>query len=568
MTKNKYATLIVLLVGLYFLSFAYRFDDLTMTPFRESQTAITIYYLIENINLTSIVNYKTPVLGYPWQMPMEFPLYQVIVALLSWDKQVFSVIAVGKSISLTFFIGAVYFIFKLLKCLAVENNKAILICGFIISSPVYLAYSSTVMIESAALMFGVLHLICLFKGIKLNSIKYLIFGLIFSIITILIKSTTWVVFSIIVINSTIFYLYKIKIGKLNFENWLIVRNLIILTCFTVVPLIVGLNWINFTDDIKSSIFLSEGLSSNRLKEWNYGSLQQRLSASFWFVILLKLFFLVGGSLIFYKILFYKDLYLKFKNINRREFIYVPVSSVVVIIMLFPNLYFRHDYYFYSISWIVSISIAWLLIDKKLPNKLLILYIVLIQVGAGFYLILKKNYYVPSDIVAINLIGKNELKGPIIIFDKGYSSYIPFMTQSRALMLGEVDNYSADKSYFRENKNIKWEAVLYKSNSLLNAEAIKNKFELDFKYKLNYYEDYWIETNKIIDLPSAILDQKLTQHLANYQKIKDYKKNDGFIRYINISFVRKNKFSPSFELILGRSDAIFYIDLFAPIFVKI
>src|SRR5262249_8160029 len=46
--------------------------------FRQSQTAITVDYLLKG---GPWVNYETPVLGPPWSIPFEFPLYQWITAI-------------------------------------------------------------------------------------------------------------------------------------------------------------------------------------------------------------------------------------------------------------------------------------------------------------------------------------------------------------------------------------------------------------------------------------------------------------------------------------------------------
>src|SRR5271154_4345091 len=48
--------------------------------FRQAQTAISA----ESIrNGGPILRYETPVLGPPWSLPFEFPLYQALVALLA-----------------------------------------------------------------------------------------------------------------------------------------------------------------------------------------------------------------------------------------------------------------------------------------------------------------------------------------------------------------------------------------------------------------------------------------------------------------------------------------------------
>src|SRR5258708_3048765 len=59
-----------------------RFDAARVSDvhgFRQSQTAVTINALA---NGSPFLRYETPVLGYPWSIPFEFPLYQWLTACL------------------------------------------------------------------------------------------------------------------------------------------------------------------------------------------------------------------------------------------------------------------------------------------------------------------------------------------------------------------------------------------------------------------------------------------------------------------------------------------------------
>ena len=46
--------------------------------FRQTQTAITSYYFIQD---GFKLAYETPAVGYPWSIPFEFPIFQALVAL-------------------------------------------------------------------------------------------------------------------------------------------------------------------------------------------------------------------------------------------------------------------------------------------------------------------------------------------------------------------------------------------------------------------------------------------------------------------------------------------------------
>ena len=66
--------------------------------FRQTQTALTAYWFIrEGYKLV----YETPVAGYPWQIPFEFPIYQYVVAAISQTLGL-PVTAVGRLVSFGF----------------------------------------------------------------------------------------------------------------------------------------------------------------------------------------------------------------------------------------------------------------------------------------------------------------------------------------------------------------------------------------------------------------------------------------------------------------------------------
>jgi hypothetical protein len=72
--------------------------------FRQTQTALTSYYMLHGEG--SFLNYETPVLGAPWSIPFEFPLYQWVTAksssLLSMPSN-----EAGRLVSVTFFALAI-----------------------------------------------------------------------------------------------------------------------------------------------------------------------------------------------------------------------------------------------------------------------------------------------------------------------------------------------------------------------------------------------------------------------------------------------------------------------------
>lgn len=64
----------------YFLLVAFWNPVLDGFGFRQAQTGVTAYWLAQGGPWFA---YETPVIGSPWSVPFEFPLYQMMVALLA-----------------------------------------------------------------------------------------------------------------------------------------------------------------------------------------------------------------------------------------------------------------------------------------------------------------------------------------------------------------------------------------------------------------------------------------------------------------------------------------------------
>ena len=118
--------------------------------FRQTQTAISIRYLIEDgVKL----DYDTPILGKPWAVPLEFPLYQGAVAVLARTTGL-PLVQSGRAVGILAFYLALPAVYLLLGRLRVPRSRRLLLLTLLLSSPLYLYYTRTIMIESTALCLG------------------------------------------------------------------------------------------------------------------------------------------------------------------------------------------------------------------------------------------------------------------------------------------------------------------------------------------------------------------------------------------------------------------------------
>ena len=161
--------------------------------FRQTQTALTSLFIEPSLN--GILNYETPVLGAPWSIPFEFPLFQLLAAQLE-DISGLSLSASGRLLSVLFGLGCIWPATNLMH----RHGLGYLAMGIFtilyLTSSIYLYWNRSFLIESAALFFTLASLDCysqlrnrhedvnMYNGIKVSA-----FAIILSL-ALLVKVTT------------------------------------------------------------------------------------------------------------------------------------------------------------------------------------------------------------------------------------------------------------------------------------------------------------------------------------------------------------------------------------------
>jgi len=136
----------------YFFYSNYRFINIPIVEdhaFRQTQTALTAYYFIKN---GFSFAYETPVVGQGWSIPFEFPIYQYITALITQLLNL-DLSKTGRLVNLAFTSATCIPFYFSLKLLKVKPSATFFSLTLFISSPIYLFWGGTFMIEGAALFF-------------------------------------------------------------------------------------------------------------------------------------------------------------------------------------------------------------------------------------------------------------------------------------------------------------------------------------------------------------------------------------------------------------------------------
>ena len=247
--------------------------------FRQTQTAISTYYMVGR---PPTLAYETPVLGPPWSLPFEFPLYQWLVAglvtLLGTPLE-----QTGRLVSVAFFLLSLVPANALLRRLRLTKEHRLMVLSLALVSPFYVFWSRTFLMESTALCFGLGYLAFAVACWEHPGLKPALGVLVAGTLAALVKITTFATCFLGVVLVLAYTAFRRKTGP-----WLWVHGLL-----HAVPVVLVLAWTHYADGVKAQNQFGQFLTARALHDWNFGTLEQRLNPESWAAIGRRLGLMVG-----------------------------------------------------------------------------------------------------------------------------------------------------------------------------------------------------------------------------------------------------------------------------------
>jgi Dolichyl-phosphate-mannose-protein mannosyltransferase len=425
----------LLLFNLWAVSVGWKNLNLPGCEFRQAQTALSALFIQRDHDFS--LAYPTPVLGKPWSVPMEFPLYQWTVVVLS-NATGMSLTAAGRTVSAVCFYLALPAFYLLLARLGLNRTQCLIGLGFILTCPLYIFYARAFLIETMALMFGAWYLVALVEALEKRSGRWLALCVVAGTAAGLIKVTTFIVFLIPALACSGRWLWQSRPGTSEVERagWL--RTLGWLAAAHALPFLATCWWVNFSDSVKMLNPSGEALTSFNLAGWNFG-VGQRFSAAIWSAHW-KIYFrelihpvvgmiaLAGASLTGGRWLL------------RSAFC---VGIFLIVQLIFPALYAWHEYYYvacgFALALAVGLILAGLLQSTKISRGIVFGAIILAYGSqmAGWYRIHYEEQSVSgaagnglTDMIKF----VTEPTEAIVVAGDDWNSITPFYAERRALML--------------------------------------------------------------------------------------------------------------------------------------
>ncbi len=408
--------------------------------FRQTQTAITTYYMIKD---GLQINYITPVLGPPWAIPLEFPLYQWLVALvvLLFNTPLDQT---GRFLNLLFSYLSFFPVYSILEYFVKNRSYRLIILSLILLNPTYIFWSRTFLIEPLALFLTLIHIWASARSFEREKIGYVITAVITGALAGAVKITTYVAYFPIVLTFSIGFWF-VKKNKTQLLKYLL-RALFIVF----IPLALMLLWSIYADYHRSlnPIMGAGGPSykSGQLK-WVFGTCQQKISFNTWKIIFSRsnlineIFGSRLGLGLILSILFWI-------NRNRRVEIILSFGLWLFAPFIFTNLYYVHDYYYYTNNLLLSVMIGFFVISiletniskLKLVSCVLIIPVLLFNLyyeyRNGYYRIQKQN--VDGFMEVVKFVKKYADKNDVLlIHGVDWDPTVSYYSERKALM--EMDS---------------------------------------------------------------------------------------------------------------------------------
>lgn len=305
--------------------------------FRQSQTATTALYLV---GAPFRLAYETPILGKPWAIPMEFPLYQLIVARIV-DLTGGPLDQTGRFVSLIFFLLVNLPLHRLLRSTGVSAAHACLPLILFTISPFYLFWSRTFMIESTALFFSVAYLAACVEAAA-GKRRWVAIAVLAGATAAAVKVTTFAVYLVIVVA----WVGLRVVGRWtrDRDDRALREGVARLATMTAIPFATAVAWVRFTDDIKAANPLAAAyLTSGAVSPWTYGTVGQKCSWDVWAVVVGRFPGVIGLQTLAWG-LFAVVVVVTLVHRRRWRETVACAAAALIAPAIFTNVHYVHSYY--------------------------------------------------------------------------------------------------------------------------------------------------------------------------------------------------------------------------------
>jgi hypothetical protein len=402
--------------------------NLPGVEYRQAQTALSAYWIEAEDNFS--LAYPTPVLGKPWSIPMEFPLYQWSVVAVSRITGL-ELIQAGRTVSQACFLLTLPAVFLLLARWRLASPHRWLVLAVIVTCPFYIFYARSFLMETMALMFSLWFWVAFERAVAGRSPGWLVLAIVAGTGAGLVKVTTFLLYLLPAGGWAAVRLWSVRKARWQVDlGWMVAA--------VAVPFAATLGWMHFADATKALNPLAGFLVSGNMSEFNWGTAASRVSGELWS---LKLGIL-RDRLTWVPAVGIALLAVLAATGRRWRELALCASLFVVPLAVFPVLYALHEYYFIANTMLlltaVGLALA-ALAESSRPRWLVALAVLAVTGGQAARYV--SHYYPDQKMIShggnglsMSLKGLTRPDEYIIVTGQDWNSMTPYYSQRRALML--------------------------------------------------------------------------------------------------------------------------------------
>lgn len=426
--------LALFLVSLGFHSWAvfgvgWESNNLPGFEFRQAQTALSTFYIKLENNFSPA--YPTPVLGKPWSIPMEFPLYQWTVVAVSKVTGL-GLTKAARTVSIACFYLALPALYLLLARWQVAPGRRWLVLALVLTCPLYIFYTRAFLMETMALMFALWFWVGFERAVAERSYVWLYLAILAGTGAGLVKVTTFMLYSLPVGLWAANRLWQARAGG----RWRTELTWMVAAVF--VPLAATWWWVRFADATKALNPMAYFLRSENMMGFNFGTTQTRFSPEMW---------AMKGRIVREKLTWFPALAgcavlaLGALRTRWRE-IFLCTGVFAAALLVFPVLYALHDYYYVANMVLLSTAMGLVLValaESARPRWMIALVITVVTSGQIYHYF--SCYYAEQEAYSPGGSGLTESlraftlpEEYLIVTGYDWNSMIPYYAQRRAFMI--------------------------------------------------------------------------------------------------------------------------------------
>ncbi|MBA4135761.1 MAG: hypothetical protein C0518_00430 [Opitutus sp.] len=403
--------------------------NLPGVEYRQAQTALSAYFidLEDNFSLA----YPTPVLGKPWSIPMEFPLYQWTVVGASRLTGM-ELTRAGRLVSVACFYLTLPGIFLLLRRWQVKTAHRWLALALVASCPFYVFYARAFLIETMALMFAVWFWVAFERAVIGRSVGWLGVAVVAGSGAALVKVTTLLLYLLPLALWSSRRLWLARAG----QRWW--SEVAWMGGAAVLPLLAAIWWVGEADRIKALNPVADFLGSQHMRDFNFGTSELRFSPEIWAMK----WRIVRDELTFFPLVWLIVPVLWLGQWRRAGAVGLCLVVFTAALVVFPLLYAYHDYYYVANAVLAMLALALALIGLAESPRWRWLAVLLVVGCVAGQMVRYRQHYWPiqqgisagGNALTSALRKLTAVNDVIVIVGEDWNSMTPYFAQRRALML--------------------------------------------------------------------------------------------------------------------------------------